>query len=426
MLEPFVVQRPTTVSDSATEEPAAGYARVPPVARAPAPGNPPIAAAPLHEGPREGALDDTATPTSTAIAMPASSARNFDVFGPLAAHMRDERVTDVIINGTRGLWIDRGAGLEREPGWNLAEPALRALAVKLIAAGGRHIDEAAPCVDVRLGHTREGGVRGGVGVRVHAVLPPISTAGTLLSIRLPRARPLSLSDLRRGGMFDGEVESLLREAVSERSNVLVTGAAATGKTTMVGALLACAAPSERIVAIEDVAELAVEHSGFISLEARQANLEGAGGLSVQALLREALRMRPDRIVLGECRGGEVRELLTALNTGHDGGAGTLHANSLQSVPARLEALGALAGMSPEAVARQAVGAIGLVLHLGRVAGIRYLAQAGHFWLGPGDRLRVKVDAAYLPPRGTGPDAPPRGSAGPVRIRATHRFPEGDG
>ena len=160
------------------------------------------------------------------------------------------------------------------------------------------------------------------------------------------------------------------------------------KTTFLGALLSSASPTERIVAIEDVAELRVQHPHVVTLEARQANLEGAGGLGLARLLREALRMRPDRLVLGECRGAEIRELLGALNTGHDGGAGTLHANSLDDVPARLEALGALADLSPAAVARQAVSAIGAVLHVERVDGVRRLAQTGRVTLDSRDRLAI--------------------------------------
>ena len=146
------------------------------------------------------------------------------------------------------------------------------------------------------------------------------------------------------------------------------------------------------MAIEDVAELRVRHPHFVSLEARQPNLEGAGGIGLARLLREALRMRPDRLVLGECRGEEIRELLGALNTGHDGGAGTLHANSLADVPARLEALGALAELGPTAIARQAVSAIGCILHLERRDGIRMLAQVGRFGLDARDRLAI-VDSA---------------------------------
>ena len=161
------------------------------------------------------------------------------------------------------------------------------------------------------------------------------------------------------------------------------------KTTLLAALLTEAGMTERIVTIEDVAELRIDHPHVVALEARQANLEGAGGLGLDRLVREALRMRPDRIVVGECRGAEVRELLAALNTGHDGGAGTLHANSLRDVPARLEAVAALAGMSSDALTRQAVSAFGLILHLERVRGRRRLAALGRFELDGHGRLGVR-------------------------------------
>jgi pilus assembly protein CpaF len=309
---------------------------------------------------------------------PAASRRAGLDFGPLSSLVADPRVTDVFVNGPGEAWLDRGTGLERLPPLGLAETELRELAVRLVALGGRHVDEAAPCVDARLGD----------GIRVHAVLPPISPRGTLLSIRLPREGRLSLADLDDAGFFDLVPLRSVVELVESRRNLLITGAGGSGKTTLLSALLGAAAPGERIVAIEDVAELGVEHPHFIALEARQANLEGAGGFDLARLLREALRMRPDRLVLGECRGAEVRELLGALNTGHDGGAGTLHANSLADVPARLEALGALAGLGPAAVARQAVSAIGAVLHVGRSDGVRRLEQLGGFALDPAGRLVI--------------------------------------
>ena len=303
-------------------------------------------------------------------------------FGALAILIRDAEITDVFANGAGEIWVDRGAGVVRDERLRLSEPELRALAVRLIGLGGRHIDEANPCVDVRL-HD---------GIRVHAVLPPISPRGTLLSIRVPRREPFSLGSLDAAGFFELVPVEVVRALVMRRENLLITGAGGSGKTTFLSALLAEATASERIVAIEDVAELRVAHPHFVSLEARQANLEGAGGFGLTQLLREALRMRPDRLVLGECRGAEIRELFAALNTGHDGGAGTLHANSLVDVPSRLEALGALAELSPAATARQAASAIGTVLHLERKAGQRRLAQIGSFALDERDRLRV-VEAA---------------------------------
>jgi pilus assembly protein CpaF len=286
-------------------------------------------------------------------------------FAEIQSVAQDFSVTDVFCNGPGEVWVDRGAGLARVP-LSLSEARLRELAVRLVSLGGRHIDEASPCVDARL----EGGIR------VHAVLPPISPSGTLLSIRFPSAVRIPVSDRRLIGL------------VESRANLLLTGAAGSGKTTLLAALLSLASPTERIVAIEDVAELRVDHPHFVSLEARQANLEGVGEVSLARLLREALRMRPDRLVLGECRGAEVRELLSALNTGHDGGAGTLHANSLADVPARLEALGALAGMSDLAVARQAVSAIGAVVHLVRDDTGRRVQAIGRLTL-DGGRLGIE-------------------------------------
>lgn len=309
--------------------------------------------------------------------MTVSSSRPADVFGPLADVVDDPSVTDVFVNGADGVWADRGDGPQRIP-VVFGEAELRALAVRLVAHGGRHLDEAAPLVDVRIGE----------GIRVHAVLPPVSTVGTLLSIRLPRTHRVRLDDVRANGTLDADQARRVRGLVADRANLLITGAAGAGKTTFLGAVLSEASPSERLVLIEDVAELRVDHPHVVVLEARQPNLEGAGGIDVVRLVREALRMRPDRLVLGECRGAEVRELLAALNTGHDGGAGTLHANSLQDVPARLEALGALASLSPEAVARQAVSAIGAVLHLERRGAGRRLTSVGTLTIGRDGRLAV--------------------------------------
>lgn len=310
--------------------------------------------------------------------------RDFAELGPLVS---EPGVTDVFANGTEALWIDRGDGIERRPPTGLDEAGLRALAVRLIALGGRHIDETSPCVDVRLHE----------GIRVHVVLPPISTTGTLISIRLPSAQRLGLVDLDAAGFFRSISRGVVEGLVVARKNILISGASGSGKTTLLGAMLSAAPADERIVAIEDVAELRVEHPHFVSLEARQANLEGAGQLGLERLVREALRMRPDRLILGECRGAEIRELLAALNTGHDGGAGTLHANSLADVPARIEALGALAGLTPTAIARQTVSAIGVLLHVERAEGVRQIAQLGHFVLDDRDRLQVvAADAVRWP------------------------------
>ncbi|WP_395640685.1 TadA family conjugal transfer-associated ATPase [Pseudolysinimonas sp.] len=300
-------------------------------------------------------------------------------FGPLAAVVAERGVTDVFLNGDGTVWADRGAGAGVIDAIRVGAAAARELAVRLVALGGRHVDEATPCVDVRLGD----------GVRVHVVLPPVSGGGALVSVRLPaEARP-SLDDLDAAGFFAQVDAGRIRDLVARRANLLVTGAGGSGKTTFLAALLGSAPAHERIVVLEDVAELRIAHPHVVSLEARQANLEGAGGVGLDRLVREALRMRPDRLVVGECRGAELRELLAALNTGHDGGAGTLHANSLADVPARLEALGALSGMSPDAVARQAVSALDAVLHVERTPSGRRLAAVGTLGVDRRGRLEVR-------------------------------------
>lgn len=301
------------------------------------------------------------------------------LFGPLAALVAEETITDVFLNPDGAVWVDRGAGAEPVRGLRIPAGEARELAVRLVAAGGRHLDEAAPCGDVRIGD----------GIRVHGVLPPVSPGAAVLSIRIPRAEVMSLDALERAGFFATIPRARLESLVAERSNLLVTGAGGSGKTTLLGALLSSAPAAERIVIIEDVGELRVAHPHVVRLEARQPNLEGRGAVAVDRLVREALRMRPDRLVVGECRGAELRELLTALNTGHDGGAGTLHANSLADAPARLEALGALAGWTPSTLARQAVSALDAVLHLERDRqGTRRLAELGGLRLTGRGRLQV--------------------------------------
>jgi pilus assembly protein CpaF len=299
-------------------------------------------------------------------------------FGPLAELVADPSVTDIFVNGRDGAWVDRGDGAVRANEIVMNELDLRQLAVQLMSLAGRHIDEASPCLDARLED----------GIRIHAVLPPISPTGTLLSIRLPRLEYATLDSLEASGFFELIALRRIEELVARRINLLVTGASGAGKTTLLSAILSSVPPSERIVAIEETYELRVRHPHYLALEARQPNLEGAGGVGLERLVREALRMRPDRLVLGECRGAELRELLSALNTGHDGGGGTLHANSLEHVPARLEALGALGGMTAVAVARQSASAIGTVLHVTRNTAGRRLAQMGSLVLDSRDRLSI--------------------------------------
>jgi pilus assembly protein CpaF len=305
-------------------------------------------------------------------------------FGLLAPLLAETGVTDVFVNADGSVWSDRGSGAQRVRALHLSPDEARALAITLIALGGRHLDEATPCADVRLAE----------GMRVHAVLPPVSRGGALVSVRVPNAGWPSLDDLEANGLFEQVTRAELVGYLRRRANLLITGAGGSGKTTLLAALLAQADPADRIVTLEDVAELRIDHPQVVQLETRQANLEGAGGIDLARLVRESLRMRPDRLVVGECRGEELRELLAALNTGHDGGAGTLHANGLEAVPARLEALGLLAGLSAETLARQVVSAIDLVVHLERRPEGRRISGLASFALdGSGVLQVVRVDHA---------------------------------
>lgn len=288
--------------------------------------------------------------------------------GPLQALIDLPGVTDVLVNGPRDVWLDRGAGLEPAdlhiPGLHV--PDVRALAVRLAAAGGQRLDDASPAVDATLPD----------GTRLHAVLPPVAADGALISLRIPRRTAFRLDQLVAVGSVAPLVAATLRALVAGRANLLVSGATGTGKTTVLATLLGEVGPRERIVCVEEARELAPDHPHVLHLVARRPNVEGAGGVDLATLVRHALRMRPDRIVLGECRGAEVREVLTALNTGHDGGCATVHANTVSDVPARLTALGALADMSPQTVAAQALSALDAVVHLRRAGERRYVAEVG--------------------------------------------------
>lgn len=294
--------------------------------------------------------------------------------GPLAAVVADPRATDVFVTADGTVWTDSGSGAARVAGLRLEPAAARSLAVGLIAAGGRHVDEATPCADVRLGE----------GMRVHVALPPVAWGGTAISVRLPRVSRITLD----AWGLDPEALGVLHTALHDRRTVLFTGATGSGKTTLMAAWLSDALASDRIIIIEDVAEAPIAHPHVVALETRQPNMEGAGGVDLARLVREALRMRPDRLVVGECRGAEISEFLAALNTGHRGGAGTLHANSLLDVASRLEAVGMIAGLAPEALARQVMSGIDLVVHLQRDRDQARHVSLGRFGLDARERLRV--------------------------------------
>lgn len=311
--------------------------------------------------------------------------RNSVGAGPLDELLRHPGVSDVVVNGPRDVFVDRGSGLERADLAFVDDEQVRRLAIRLAAAAGRRLDDAAPFVDGRLPG----------GVRLHAVLAPVSAPGTCLSLRVPAARTFSLADLVAAGSLPEAGAQLLRDVVRRRVPFLISGGTGTGKTTLLAAMLAQVPATERIVLVEDARELIPDHPHCVRLEARPANAEGAGAITLTMLVRQALRMRPDRVVLGEVRGAELTDLLTALNTGHEGGCGTVHANSVADIPARLEALAALGGMSREACHAQVASALKVVIHVTRESsGRRRVAQVGVFLRGADAMVEI-LPAATL-------------------------------
>ncbi len=275
--------------------------------------------------------------------------------GPLDSLLRKPGVTDVLVNAPDRVYIDRGRGLERSSVRFRDEAAVRRLAGRLAGSAGRRLDDAVPFVDARLPG----------GVRFHAVLPPVAPDGTAISLRVLPELTFDMAALRRAGAVAEALEPWLLAIVRARLAFLVTGGTGSGKTTILATLLGHCDPGERLVLVEDAGELRPDHPHVVRLEARAANVEGVGRVGLDDLVRQALRMRPDRLVVGEVRGAEVVDLLAALNIGHEGGCGTLHANSAEDVPARLEALGIAAGLRRDAIHAQATAAVDAVVHLSR-------------------------------------------------------------
>ncbi|MFG1996456.1 TadA family conjugal transfer-associated ATPase [Actinoplanes sp. NPDC048988] len=312
--------------------------------------------------------------------------------GPLAPLLDDPAVTDILVNGIE-VWVDRGGGLSRAPIPLGDHDEVRRLAQRLAAACGRRLDDGQPFADARLPD----------GTRLHAVLPPVATGGPYLSLRTFRQRPFTIDELVEQGTVPPTIAPVLTAIVAARLAYLVTGGTGSGKTTLLATLLGLVPPTERIVLVEDAAELRPVHPHVVALQARTSNVEGAGAIGLTDLVRQALRMRPDRLVVGECRGAEVVDLLGALNTGHDGGAGTLHANAPADVPARLEALGLLGGLPRAALHAQVVAALQVVLQVRRGDQGRVLESVSVL-LPTGEHRLATVVPAWRRLRGPGPGA----------------------
>ena len=279
--------------------------------------------------------------------------------GPLDALLRDAAVDEILVSGTRPVWVERAGRLEQTGVAFASETDLRNAIERILAPVGRRVDESEPLCDARLPD----------GSRVNVVLPPLAVDGPVLTIRRFRAHGLSAAELVRLGTWTPPLRDLLEAAVRARLNVLVCGGTGAGKTTTLGALSEFLPAGERIVTIEDTAELRLRPGHVVRLEARPASVEGRGEVTIRRLVRNALRMRPDRIVVGEVRGGEALDMLGAMTTGHDGSLSTVHAGSPEEALRRLETLALLAGegLPHAAIRAQVADAIDLVVHQARTA-----------------------------------------------------------
>lgn len=286
--------------------------------------------------------------------------------GPLKALLADPDVTEILVNGPDAIWFEREGVLSKTDLRFSSEESLRRYARRLLSGAGRKIDQLSPFSDCIAGN----------GTRVHVAIPPVAKNGYCLSIRKPRTGGWTLDSLFERGFLDQGQMAYLREALSARKNLFLCGGTGSGKTSLLGALVSEVSPQQRLICLEDVAEVSSVHPHFLTLEARPANQEGEGEQSLRRLLREALRMRPDRLIIGECRGPEALDLLMALNTGHSGSMGTIHANSPRDALGRLEMLALLGAenLSDRAVKSLIASSVHVIIHIERSRGARKIAS----------------------------------------------------
>ena len=278
--------------------------------------------------------------------------------GPLQRMLDDDSITEIMVNAYDQVYVERHGRLQVSPARFSSEDHLRRIIERIVAKVGRRIDESSPLVDARLAD----------GSRVNAVIPPLAVDGSSLTIRKFSREPLGVNDLVGFGTMTEQMAHLLHACVQAKLNILVSGGTGTGKTTLLNVLSGFVPRGERIVTIEDAVELKLQQPHVVRLESRPPNIEGSGEVRIRDLVRNSLRMRPDRIIVGECRGGEALDMLQAMNTGHDGSLSTLHANSPRDAMARLETLVLMAGrdLPLRAIREQASSAVDLIVQIGRL------------------------------------------------------------
>jgi pilus assembly protein CpaF len=309
-------------------------------------------------------------------------ARDVMGLGPIEPFLEDASVSEVMVNGTEFIYVERGGVIERSRSRFISEEHLRRVIDRIVSQVGRRIDESSPMVDARLAD----------GSRVNAIVPPLSLDGSILTIRKFAKDPFQAADLVAMGTLTPAVATVLSGAVHGGLNVLVSGGTGTGKTTLLNVLSSFAPSHERIVTIEDAVELQLHQEHVIRLEARPANMEGQGEITIRDLVRNSLRMRPDRIIVGEVRGAEALDMLQAMNTGHDGSLSTVHANGPRDALARVETMVLMAGfdLPSRAIREQIASALDLVVHIERFRdGMRRVANVSEVLGMEGDIITMQ-------------------------------------
>ena len=283
--------------------------------------------------------------------------------------LSNPNITDILVNGHKEVWIDQGQGLEKTKLTFLNEESVRSLAQKLALSTGRRLDQSQPYVDAQLSKT----------IRLHAVLSPIANPGTVISLRIHRPQILSLDELVINKTITTSQKEFISQIIKEKKSFVICGGTGSGKTTLLNSLLSEVNGNQRILIIEDSRELNPQHPHVVSLEGRPANIEGMGLITMKDLIKQSLRMRADRLIVGEVRGAEVIDWLSALNTGHSGSAGTIHANSIHEVIIRFESLGLMSGLTKEVIHSQLRTALDYVIHIERESdGKRQVKAIGEF------------------------------------------------
>ncbi len=302
-------------------------------------------------------------------------------YGPIERFLNDPTVTEVMVNAGNPIYIERGGRLHKTDARFASEARLRLVIERIVSAIGRRIDESSPMVDARLAD----------GSRVNAIIPPLAIDGPALTIRKFAKTRLTLDDLVSFGTLAPDAAEFLTACVQGRLNIIISGGTGTGKTTLLNVLSSMIGNDERIITIEDAAELQLDQEHLIRLEARPANLEGRGEVAIRDLVRNALRMRPDRIIVGEVRGAEAIDMLQAMNTGHEGSLSTLHANSPRDALSRIETMALMAGIELplKAIRDQTASALDVIVHLSRLRdGSRRVTQISEIVGSEGDVVSI--------------------------------------